>query len=462
MNSSLSFAKVWFIVSFAGLAFLYGTAVGKWEWFPHSFLDRAMDQARSTSFLTFQDQGPTTFTGGRRYDRKGVQIPRPGEVQSGLTLISSSWKGADGWDPGLRLITDQGKVLHKWRIDRDEIFQGGGQQRKGDPSKAGVQGSHLLPNGDVVLNLEYVGMVRLDACSNVLWTLGEGNHHSISRADDGSFWVPGVSSEPRAGNDRYPDGFPGLGGKEVWVDRILHVSENGKILDDIDVLDVIYKNGLERYIPKVLGGPWPSAKSVHTDITHINDVEPLSASMADEYPLFQPGDLLVSLRSLSLVFVFDPETMEVKWHSSDPFIYQHDPDFIGNGWIGVFDNNYDFDGGDMLGGSRIVALQPHTDSLEVRFQPQRPGRFYTSVQGKWQQLDNGNMLLSEANTGRAVEVNPNGEPVWEWIREPIDDSTVPKVTNAIRVDLTREDVASWSCSLVDSVDTSSQNQQTAP
>jgi hypothetical protein len=189
---------------------------------------------------------------------------------------------------------------------------------------------------------------------------------------------------------------------------------------------------------------------VDPDITHINDVEPLAESMADEYPLFQTGDLLVSLRSLSLVFVFDPETMEVKWHSTEPYIYQHDPDYIGNGWIGVFDNNLDLDDGNMLGGSRIVAVQPHTDSLEIRFPTRHSASLYTRVQGKWQLLENGNMLLSEADAGRVVEVTPNGRIAWEWIHEPMDESKVPKVTQATRHSLTREEVASWPCSLVDS------------
>lgn len=32
------------------------------------------------------------------------------------------------------------------------------------------------------------------------------------------------------------------------MDRLLHVSADGEVLDDINVLDVLYANGLERYI----------------------------------------------------------------------------------------------------------------------------------------------------------------------------------------------------------------------
>jgi hypothetical protein len=168
-------------------------------------------------------------------------------------------------------------------------------------------------------------------------------------------------------------------------------------------------------------------------------------------PLFEAGDLLMSLRNLHLILVVDPKSKEVKWHASAPFIQQHDADFVGDGWIGVFDNNEDFTKrGTMLGGSRIVTLQPHTDSMAVRFPTPRSESLYTDVWGKWQQLDNGNMLLTESSAGRVAEVTPNGRTVWEWGHAPYEESNVPVVTKAARHDLTREDVAAWPCSSVDS------------
>jgi hypothetical protein len=312
-----------------------------------------------------------------------------------------------------------------------------------------------MPNGDILLNLDYVGLARLDACGNTLWTLDEGNHHSIARAEDGSFWIPGMSSERRATTSQYPDGFPGIS-QPVWFDRILRVSEGGDILKDINLLDVLYANDLERYLVKALGA-FPGDR-VRDDPVHLNDVEPLSASMADEYPLFEAGDLVVSLRYPSLVFVFDPETSEVKWHASEPFLHQHDPDFIGGGWIGVFDNNKDITRrGTMLGGSRIVNVQPHTGSVEVRFPTPHSEPFYTDKQGKWQELSNGNMLLAETRAGRVVEVDSSGRTVWEWVNDPYKETRIPVVAQATRHDITPAEVASWPCSLVDSVHTANQN-----
>lgn len=456
MKSSLSVENVWFLLSLAVLAFLYGTAVGKWKWVPYSVLARATEQAQSLYHSWSSAPYRACFMGPRAYDRVGIRTPIPERVQPGMTLVASYWTweetGRSG--PGFKLIDRRGQTVHEWRVPRSELFPDS-IDLNGDPKKSEYHGSYLFPNGDLLANLEYIGTVRLDACRNVIWTLAEKNHHSIARAEDGSFWIPGVSPERRTRSERFPDGYPGIE-EPVWLDQILHVSEGGEVLDRIPVLDVLYENNLERHLVKALG---PHLENVPDDPTHLNDVEPLDPSRSDEYPLFEAGDLLVSLRHPSLVFVFDPESRDVKWHASHPFIHQHDPDFVGDGWIGVFDNNTDpTKRGTMLQGSRIVFLQPHTDSMKVPFPTRHSAPFYTATGGSWQLLENGNMLLTEARFGRIVEVAPSGRTVWEWVRAPYDESRIPFVSEGTRYDLSRNEVASWACSSVDSLRPSSQGE----
>jgi len=439
-----SLERALFVVGVAVLSFSYGFASYAWNWFPKSHLQRAWKQAQTLN------DAPVSLR-PHAFDRHGWRTVRPSEMQSGMTLVASSWQRGGTWKVGFKLFGRNGNLVHEWLRTKNDLFPENLNQRK-DLDGQDIHGSLLLSGGDVVFNLPYVGMVRLNACGDVRWTLTEGNHHSISQDHEGAFWVPGVRSEPSARSDQYPDGFPGLDGKKVWLDRILKVSREGEVLRDINVLDVIYENDLERYFPKTLGGKRPTPEKLPVDITHLNDVEPLSPSQAQAYPLFEAGDLLVSLRSLSLVFVFDPETMKVRWHASEPFIYQHDPGFLGEGWIVVVDNNYELTPynvpskrGTMLGGNRIVGLRPHTHSTEVWFPTEHSDRIYTHVRGKWQQLGNGNLLLTEASAGRAIEVNPDGRLVWEWIHEPPDGGRVPSVSKVTRHDLTREEVASWAC-----------------
>lgn len=437
-TNSTVFAKVGFVLSIAVLAFLYGY-VARWHgWFPNSFLERASQQANQTRFASYLSPN---FLNPRVYDREGARLEDPEAVQPGVTLITSLWQQSGDWQMGVKLLDENGTSVHDWTIDATEIFPNSVHLRR----HRYLHGSHLYPNGDLVVNVEYQGTVRLDPCGEVLWTLSEPTHHSLERAEDGSLWISGHSEQPQSKSELYPDGFPGLD-EPVWLDQILHVSADGSVLSRTNVLDILYQNGLERYIAKAHQPQGGQDGPTSQDITHLNDVEPLSSSMADEYPLFEAGDLMVSLRNLHLVFVYDPGSNEVKWHASDPFILQHDPDFLGNGWIGVFDNARDFTRrGSMVGGSRIVALQPHTDSMEVRFPGQQSDPFYTHSGGKWQELPNGNMLLTEARPGRIVEVAPDGHTVWEWIRASTG-SEVATVLEGTRYDLTSDDIQNWTCS----------------
>ena len=454
MKSSLSFAKIWFGLSLLALAFVYGFASHAWGLFPRTYVEQAWRQAR-----TLSDDGTGAPGYPKHYDREGARTPLPNEVEAELTLVTSGWNESDGLKYGAKLIDRQGDVLHEWLFNKGELLPDT-LDVKGNPEAASITNAQVLPSGDLIGILAYVGMVRLDACGNVLWALSEGIHHWGERAEDGTFWVPGVSRERQNSSERYPDGYPGID-KPVWLDRILNVSEDGEVMEDIYVLDVMYENGLERYIPKMMVGTWPSQGEVPDDITHMNDVEPLDSSIADEYPLFDAGDLLVSLRHPNLVFVFDPKTLNVKWHASDPFVYQHDPDFIGDGWIGILNNNRDLTGdGSMLGDSEIVMMQPHTDSVRVLFPTEQSEPFHTFHRGTWQKLDNGNMLLAETSKGRIVEVTPDGRTAWEWVHESpeSDDSKVLPAGDADRPNLTRNDVAPWSCSSVDSLSTSNQGK----
>ena len=439
-------SKVWFVISVALLAFLAGFAIRATRAPPNDFLKQAWMQARSTV-------EPPAFSEPRVHDRSGVRLERPNAMQDGVTLLTSTWKGPEGWSPRIRLINRAGDVLHEWRIDETALFADSLDLSR----KHYLHGSHLLSNGDVLFNVEHGGTARVDACGNVKWRLPIGTHHSIDRAADGSFWVSDITQSPRRTDRAVSGGGPGL--ETAYLDRLTRVSADGEVLRTLNVLGVLYTNDLARYISKsfVSGRvESPTANLPGADPTHLNDVEPLPPSMADAYPLFEAGDLLISLRNIHLVFVLDPDTETVKWHASDPFIMQHDPDFIGDGWIGVFDNNRNLTArGTMQGGSRVWAVQPHTDSTKVLFPTPRSDAFYTEAGGKWQMLSNGNLLLTESHAGRILEVTPDGRTVWEWTHPPHNESMVPVVQEGTRYDLSPDEINEWPCSSEDFVRTPS-------
>lgn len=447
---SLSFEKAWFFLSVVLLSFIYGFASHAWDLFPKSYVITAVNQAGRQLPTFLRGDESDEQTSPRVYDRSGARQVNPEATRPGLTLITSAWRpeGTERLQPGARLIDASGRVLHEWIPERRGLFPDAYIKSR-DPMTAEFHGTQLLPNGDLLLALSYIGVVRLDACGTVQWTLSEGNHHSITWAEDGTFWMSAVSEERQMGSETYPDGYPGLE-DSVWLDQLLQVADDGTVLQEINVLDILYDNGLERYLRLAQGRSGYTLEN--GDPVHLNDVEALPASMAEDYPLFEAGDLVVSLKHPNLVFVYDPDTGAVRWHADSApndtyhLIQHHDPDFMGDGWIGVFDNREDFTArGSMLGGSHIVAFQPHTDSMRVLFPTPLSDSIYTRNRGKWQYLDNGNLLITESNGGRVLEVTPEGETVWEWIQEPYVDDRVPFATAGTRHDLTADDVAAWSC-----------------
>ena len=105
----------------------------------------------------------------------------------------------------------------------------------------------------------------------------------------------------------------------------------------------------------------------------------------------------------------------MKWWRVGPWLRQHDPDFTADGKIVVFDNRRDGLAAARHGGSRIVEIDPATYATEVLFAGKGLNDFYTSRLGELEVLGNGNLLLTEAEAGRCLEVTRQGKVVWEFV-----------------------------------------------
>jgi hypothetical protein len=413
-----------------GLAWLYGAISTERGLFPYPQVRAAYDSARGFVEETFEP----SHLHQRVYDFAGVRVHARDRIAPGVVLITSHFPTSD-WLAAVELIDADGNVLHSWNADPARLFPGKASRN------TYVHGTYVFPNGDLLLNIEYVGMARLDACGTVKWTLDHpSTHHSIMPSADGNFWVSANVLAPEDDVGRaYLKRFQILR-PPVFVDHIVKVSPDGEVLTDRDLLDVLYRNGLERYIPK-------TGRLFTRDILHLNDVEELSPEMANAYPTLEAGDLMVSLRFLHLVVVVDPDDWKVKWHAQEPFISQHDPDFTGDGWIGVFDNNRDTTPrGTLLGGSRILSIRPESSEVRQLYPTADAAPFYTPEGGKWQQLPNGNLLIVEARAGRVFEASPkDGAVLWEWVNERFDEERVPEVLEGTKYEFTPEQIAGWGC-----------------
>jgi len=459
--------RIAFFAACLFFAFLFGFIASHFELFPHGTIAPALDEAvrlvENPSKLMdgvpkrHQSEARHDFAGVLAYDEQGKLIPNEQiDAGDGCILITSFWPEYD-WRPGLRLIDRRGETLHHWDVDLAKIwpespYTDGAEAFYGTESY--IHGSYVFDNGDVLFNVEYVGLVRLDKHSNVVWKLDRHTHHSVTRAEDGNFWV----CEMNWITDLQHALLNFYGLEVPFVeDMVLKVSPEGEVLQQVSILDMVCRSDLRSMLFRA-GAEVPTRTF---DPLHLNDVEELSSAMAAQYPMFAAGDLVVSLFQFNLVMVFDPNTREVKWTQVTPFVHQHDPDFLGDGWISVFNNNSDGSPlGIISGGSQMLAFRPHTgeqygiypeklDASLLAATKKAPSgherRFYTRVGGKAQKLPTGNWLIVEAVGGRLFEVDERRHTVWEWCQQRSDDGVmVAEVLEGTWYPFSREQVAGWS------------------
>ena len=387
-----------FSLAVAGLAL--GIAAQRYDFFPVPQIEEAVSTARSLLLLS-EDKLPWYYV--RTSQKEKAVTHRPGSVAPGLTLVSTL--SSDN-ELVVKVIDEDGRDVHKWNTDWFQIWPDPGHlpERIRPKSKlfspgTRVAGTVLMENGDLVFNFEKLGMVRVTACGEVVWRLAYQTHHSMHLDESGNLWVSGVVTHETP-VERFPNFEP-----PFEEDTVLEVSPDGEILSEISVFEVLQENGL-------LGLLYMnSVRELSGNVLHLNDVETFPSSLDEG--VFKHGDVMLSLRNINTVAVFDPETGEIRYSDTGNVLRQHDPDFVDGNSVTVFDNNNLAPiGSDHY--SRIVKISAVDDSLEVLFSGTEAEPFYTYIMGKHQWLPNGNGLLTESNRGRAIEVDEEGRVVWEY------------------------------------------------
>jgi hypothetical protein len=113
---------------------------------------------------------------------------------------------------------------------------------------------------------------------------------------------------------------------------------------------------------------------------------------------------------------------------------QHDPDFLDNGNILIFDNLGRFS--ESGGKSRVMEFNPYTYEVTWRFEGTGDNVFFSDVRGSQQRLPNNNTLITESEAGRILEVTYGKNIVWEYVnpaRNSADSALVAAVCWATRI-----------------------------
>lgn len=452
MRKISDLSKYYFIASSAILAllvvFAIGLYIGSERNAAFDFIKGFKDNLTATLNRFEQATGhPVHFLQPAQYQGSGVTVNRHGDDDT-LILLVGFFDGSNA----LRLIRRDGTLVADWPTRFSEYFLQAYHMHKPPQTDLNIDlhGALINPDGSVVFNFEYGGMVKLSRCGEVIWTLKYPTHHSVEKAQNGGYWVPGRRAL-KARTGPYPPFMSQNHQDDYLEDIILKVNEDGVIIEQIPILKLLYENGLEPILTAT-GYAFLEHHNPEKQITHLNKVAELSPAMAEAYNGFEAGDLLVSLRNYNLVFVFDPHQQRIKWHQTGPWRRQHDPDFNPDGTITIYNNNIyrtalDDDHRlkpDIPKVSQIIRINPDNGDYATIYGDRQGEEFLSVLRGTHQATAAGGLLITSSEGGRAFEVDANGMLIWQYINR-YDADQVVEINGATLYPDSYFDVADWHC-----------------
>jgi hypothetical protein len=379
------------------------------------------------------------FIGGRAWSTRGSAAPaadrpagspRPGTAENtdqpsktcdGFTLYACAddeGEGAEAW-----LMDMTGEVVHRWALPawqvRLNIANPDGGAAKVHNFKPCFYGLRLDPDGNLLVVSHGAppvggsGLAKLDKDSNLLWEYPGAVHHDLDVGQDGKIYA--LQNEFLF---EMPAGLEHIAAP-CKSDQLVVLSPDGEPLrEPISILEAIHQSPYSMLLSSLRGtrGTGGPADVGHEspldegrrrfDLLHANSVHILDAKRAAKFPAFREGQVLISMRHLDTIAVLDVESRSVIWAASGPWREQHDPHFLDNGHLLLFDNR----GG--ARGSRVIEYDPQTQAFPWSYPGDNDRPFYSSERGMTQRLPNGNTFIVDSEGGTLMEVSPEREVVW--------------------------------------------------
>jgi hypothetical protein len=381
------------------------------------------------------------FTGARAWAEQRNELAEPsGPVDSPISQdVHDPEKAFDGLtlyttNVGTQavLLNMRGEVVHKWSAPFSRVWPRPAHVREPvEDAKIYFFGCYLYPNGDLLTVFHGTGdtpygygLAKLDRDSNVLWTYSANVHHAVDVGDDGTIYVLTHQIIREMPRDLEFIGTPAL------VDSLVLLSPEGKELKTIPILEAFRDSPYALLLPSRATG-----SDTAWDVLHANFVEVLSPRLAPYHPLFRAGQVLLSVRELDTLAVVDTESRRVVWAARGPWRAQHDPHFLDNGRLLLFDNR------GASTSSRVFEYDPQTQACPWSYSGEGGHSFHSVIQGRSQRLPNGNTLIVNSRNGILMEVTRDKELVWSccchahvpWARRyPADQLTFLKGTSHAR------------------------------
>ena len=285
----------------------------------------------------------------------------------------------------------EGNVLHRWQVDFTDVWPELEKKSRLEWTRF-IRRAHLFENGDILAIWDSVGIAKIDKDSNVIWARPNMAHHDLQVMPNGDIYLLTSKVEMI---DRINAEKP------VRDDFVTRLDSDGSIQQSVSILEAFEKS--EKY-----RGLWQDRASRGGELFHTNTLEVLDGSIEASIPEFKNGNVLTSMLLTDTIAVLDLERGEVVWAWGDGFHAQHDPHVLPNGNLLLFDNHDEYEK------SSVEEYDPRTMELVWSYRGSDDEPFYSRSCGSAQRLPGGNTLVTESDNGRAFEITPEGEIVWEF------------------------------------------------
>jgi hypothetical protein len=338
---------------------------------PDTRAEQKLDELGALPYV----QGSTLATGV-----ENITFYDPQRAFDGVNVYTS------GHDPAAFVIDMEGNVLHQWQYKVEDVWP----EVPRTIHSSFWRRVHPFPNGDLLAIFEGIGLLKLDKDSQLLWAYKGGCHHETVISDDGRIYVLTRRAQV------VPEINPA---KPVLPDAITVLSADGKRLQEVPLLECFKKSQFASLLDDV---------RPYGDIFHTNSIEVFDGSLADRWPHFKRGNVLISMLKQNAIAIVDMEEQEVAWAATGSWKRQHDPTLQADGVIMLFDNQ-----GRKGDVSRVIEFDPKTERITWQFHGSDQD-LYSKTCGTSRRLANGNILITESDNGRALEITADKELAWEF------------------------------------------------
>jgi hypothetical protein len=372
-------------------------------------------QLESLGYLAAADDPP------EQRDTNPARIYDEGKLAKGINFVLSS-HGREAY-----LMDSDGKIIHRW--SHHALRPEKKRRTKKILKTWYIRKAHLLPSGEILAILGFphdqptpkdfrrIGMVKLDRDSNTVWEYMGRAHHGVDVEEDGTILV--LTNEAHI-NPFIHNSNP------VLEDFVVSIDQDGSEIRSVSVLECLKNANATELIERMRA----LAEDGNGDILHTNSLEIIGDRLAERLPGAEPNNVLISMREIDAIAVLNLERQVAVWTATGIFRAQHHATVLENGNILLFDNQgpgEDF--------SAVREFEPETMTEVWSFVGSLSQPFHSATVGATYRMPNGNTLIVEGKKGRAFEVTPEHEMVWDYLNpHRLHDDRIARIWDLQRLD----------------------------